>query len=86
MKVIKKDGRVEEFYKDKIITSIENASDDVKEPLTMSDVENVVREVEKNLLNLNKKEVTTHEIRQVIIEVLKNFAFNDVAEAYENFI
>ncbi|CCJ34651.1 ATP cone domain-containing protein [Caloramator australicus] len=86
MKVIKKDGRVEEFYKDKIITSIENASDDVKEPLTMSDVENVVREVEKNLLNLNKKEVTTHEIRQVIIEVLKNFGFNDVAEAYKNFI
>ncbi|MDO6354332.1 ATP cone domain-containing protein [Caloramator sp. CAR-1] len=86
MKVIKKDGRVEEFYKDKIITSIENASDDVKEPLTMSDVENVVREVEKNLLNLNKKEVTTHEIRQVTIEVLKNFGFNDVAEAYENFI
>ncbi|WP_446715361.1 hypothetical protein [Caloramator sp. Dgby_cultured_2] len=30
-----------------MITSIENASDDVKEPLTMSDVENVVREVEK---------------------------------------
>ncbi|MCX7904592.1 MAG: ATP cone domain-containing protein [Caloramator sp.] len=86
MKVLKKDGRIEEFYKDKIITSIENASDDVKEPLTLSDVENVVHEVEKILYNLNKKEVTTHEIREVIILVLKNFGFHDVAEAYKNFM
>ncbi|SEF91811.1 ATP cone domain-containing protein [Caloramator fervidus] len=85
MKVLKKDGRVEDFNKDKIMVSIQNASDDVKEPLTLSDVENVVNEVEKRIKQFNKVEVTSYEIRLLVIDVLNNLGFKEVAKAYKDF-
>ena len=38
MKIKKRNGKLEDFYKDKIVTSITNASDEVNEPLNESDI------------------------------------------------
>ncbi|KRQ86891.1 Transcriptional repressor NrdR [Caloramator mitchellensis] len=85
MKVRKKDGRIEDFDMDKLITTVENASDDVKEPMNLSDVENVVQEVEKRLIDEKIEVLDSDFIKDVVVEKLIEFGFKDVAKAYQEF-
>ncbi|QCX34153.1 ATPase [Caloramator sp. E03] len=85
MKVRKKDGSFQEFNLEKIVRSIEAASDEVGEPMTLSDLNNISKEVEKKLKALYKDEVSYAEIRDTIVNELKSSGFSDVAKSYSDF-
>lgn len=85
MKVRKRDGRLQDFDLEKMIRSIEAASDEVGEPMTLSDLHNVSKEVERSLKSKCIDEVSYLEIRDTISMELKNSGFEDVAKAYSEF-
>ncbi|MGG7164721.1 ATP cone domain-containing protein [Clostridium ihumii] len=83
MKLIKKDGRLEEFNEDKIKISIENASDDSEGMLTESDVDIIINDVMSILNNLRHDDVTSsYEVKGVVISVLSKDRFKKIAEEY----
>ena len=49
MKVTKRDGRIQDFDKNKIKVSIMRASDDAKVPLNTSDIENITDSILKEM-------------------------------------
>ncbi|GAA0178639.1 hypothetical protein SH2C18_16550 [Clostridium sediminicola] len=81
MKVIKRDGRMQDFDKNKIKVSIMRASDDAKEPFNTSDIENVTGSVTKALGD--RVEIKVIEIHEIILKTLKDFGFNKTAELFD---
>lgn len=82
MKVIKRDGSLQEFDIDKIIKSIRAASDDIGEPLNESDLHNIGKDIEGEIKGLGKEEVSFEIIRRKIVDILNKEGFKDVAKAY----
>lgn len=82
MKIIKKDGRIQEFDKSKIATSISNAASGYS--LTESDLKMVVEDIIKLLNKIRKDETPTssYEIIGVITEVLVQDGFKLVLKEY----
>jgi transcriptional repressor NrdR len=87
MKIVKKDGRLEEFDVRKIKTSIENAANDCDAVLNESDLKILVSDVENTLKNIRKDSFVTssYEVIGVIFDVLKKDGFNKVIKAYVEF-
>lgn len=85
MKIIKKDGRIQEFDENKIFTSIDNASRDLKEiTLNESDIKIIVDDI-INTLNQTRKDGTptsSYEIIGVVSDVLYKDGFSAVLKAY----
>ena len=85
MKIVKKDGKLEEYNSEKLRTSIENSSKETNCILNESDLNYIQKEVEKTikfLASINKKIVSSREIRMILFETLKNCGFNQIAKAY----
>ena len=82
MKVIKRDGRLQEFDLSKIKTSIDRASYDAEEPLNESDIENLARSIERGLKNYQKGSIHSDIIQNFVLRELENQGFKIVAEYY----
>lgn len=85
MKIIKKDGRLQEFDKKKIFTSLDNASKDVEEiALNESDIKILVEDICKKLESIRKNDnpSSSYEIIGVIIDVLKKDGFAPIAKSF----
>jgi len=82
MKVIKRDGRLQEFDLRKIKTSIDRASDDARQPLNESDLENLARSIEKGLKNYQKSSIHSDIIQTFVLKELEKQGFEVVAEYY----
>ncbi|ATD54506.1 ATP cone domain-containing protein [Clostridium chauvoei] len=84
MKIIKKDGRIEEFIPKKIITSIENAANDIGELLNESDLRVLVGDIEKKLMEIRKDSLITssYEVVGVVFYILKRDEFSDILKSY----
>lgn len=84
MKIIKRDGRKQEFSKDKIVTSIKNSAKDCNCSLTASDVNYISKVVETNIKKLleQKDILTSQELRMLLYEALIECQFKQVAKAY----
>lgn len=84
MKIIKRKLNVENFDPDKLITSIINASQDAKEPLTWSDINLIKTRVERKIKFLRQDDTDTssYEVTGIIIEVLQEYGFINVLIAY----
>lgn len=85
MKIIKKDGRLQEFDKRKIFTSLDNASDDVEGvTLNESDIKVLVQDICNKLESFrgDGNPSSSYEIRGVILDVLKRDGFTLVAKAF----
>ena len=82
MKVIKRDGRLEEFNLNKIKTSIFRASDDASEPLNESDIENLGKSIERGLQNYQKGSIHSDIIQVFVLRELKKQGFGIVATYY----
>ncbi|WP_443110715.1 ATP cone domain-containing protein [Caloramator sp. mosi_1] len=67
---------------EKIIKSIQAASDDIGEPLNESDLHNIAKDIENEIKALGKEEVSFEIIRRVIVETLNKEGFKDVSRAY----
>lgn len=87
LKVIKRDGIIEDFNERKVRTSIENAAKDVGLALNYSDLKVISGDIIKVISNLRKdSQVTsTYEIIGVIISILKKDGFNKTLKAYLDF-
>ncbi|EYE89355.1 ATPase [Fervidicella metallireducens AeB] len=82
MQVIKRDGRLQDFDLDKIIRSIGAASDDVDEPMNSSDLHNIAKNIKDEIQATGKDKIDYSEIRQLVVNKLKEYGFKDIAEAY----
>jgi transcriptional repressor NrdR len=84
--VIKKDGRREEFRREKLLSGIRKACD--KRPLAAGAVEKLVDEVEGELYQLGKTEVPGRIIGDLVMAGLKNLdhiAYIRFASVYRDF-
>ena len=86
MVVLKKDGRREEFNRDKLETGIRRACE--KRPLPEGTIESFVAEIETGLYRLGKAEIPAATIGDMVIEGLReldHIAYIRFASVYHGF-
>ncbi|MDO8567767.1 MAG: transcriptional regulator NrdR [Dehalococcoidales bacterium] len=84
--IIKKDGRREEFNRDKLLTGVRKACE--KRPLPTGTVDKLVDDIEADLYKLGKGEVSTIIIGDMVMERLKKMdyiAYIRFASVYRDF-
>ena len=84
--VIKKDGSRETFDRNKIMSGIVKACE--KRPVSVSDMEKIVDEIERGLNNMMEKEVSSTFIGELIMDKLKDIdevAYVRFASVYRQF-
>jgi transcriptional regulator NrdR family protein len=82
MKVIKKDGRIQDFDIKKTILSIERASDDIKESMNESDAENIAMAITRELNKLKVDRIESSKLKDLILCSLQELGFNSIADVY----
>ncbi|MEG0641166.1 MAG: ATP cone domain-containing protein [Clostridium sp.] len=82
MLVIKRSGKKQEFNPDKLVSAIQNASEDCNEPLNSSDLEVLVKGILRKIKSLNIEEITSEEIYDTIIVELTKSRFYNLAKVY----
>jgi transcriptional repressor NrdR len=84
LKVIKKDGRVQDLELYKIKIGILNAADTTKQMLNESDINLIVKDIVKTIEEQRSKygHTSCYEIVGVVIEVLKRNGFSDIISSY----
>lgn len=86
LRVVKRDGRREQYNREKIISGIVRALE--KRPVSMKTINEVVDEIEKNLHSRFQGEVPTKEIGELVIERLHEIdkvAYVRFASVYRQF-
>jgi transcriptional repressor NrdR len=84
--VKKKDGRLERFNPDKIITGLQKACE--KRPITLEQIKNIAEKVRQDILAEGKEEVSSKEIGDRIMVYLKELdyvAYVRFASVYRDF-
>jgi transcriptional repressor NrdR len=84
--LIKKDGRREEFDRDKIIDGVKKACQ--KRPVSVKDIEELVDRVEQYLQELGEKEVSAMKVGEKVISEMYNLddvAYVRFASVYRSF-
>ena len=84
--VIKKDKSRQPFNRDKILTGLMRACE--KRPVSVSDLENIVNEIESYIYNSTQKEITSREIGEMVMAKLKDLdevAYVRFASVYRQF-
>lgn len=87
MKIIKKDGRIEEFNISKIKTSIENAANDSETMLNESDLNILLSDIRGMLEEIRKDSFITssYEVIGAIFNILKRDGFSKLLKSYIEF-
>jgi len=84
--VIKRDGTRELFERDKVAAGIYKAF--YKRPLSATDIEQVIDGVERAVYELNKEEVTSSEVGEIVMQALERtdaVAYIRFAAVYRKF-
>ena len=84
--VVKKDGNRQPFDRDKILKGIMNSC--IKRPITSEQMESIVDEIEKDIINRDLKEIRSIDIGEMVLEKLKvvdEVAYIRFASVYRNF-
>jgi transcriptional repressor NrdR len=84
--VIKKDGRREEFDREKILRGIQKACE--KRPLPAGTVENIVDDIEAEIYRMGKTEIAAKYLGDMVMLALKNLdhiAYIRFASVYREF-
>ncbi len=85
-KVIKKDGRREDYDREKLLKGIMVACE--KRPISMTRIEELVDSIEAQLEETNKQEISSKEIGEIVMEKLQELdevAFVRFASVYRQF-
>lgn len=84
MKIIKKNGSLNEFDIDKIRTSLENSAKDIDVEITEADLKLILKQIEKNVQSLNgiARVTSTYEIKGLTHKVLKENGFIPLCKSY----
>jgi len=86
MIVIKKDGLRETWDREKVLNGILRACE--KRPVTLSDIEKLIDDIESKLYNMLEREVTSEKIGEMVMERLKDLddiAYVRFASVYRQF-
>ncbi len=86
MIVVKKDGLRETWDRDKVLNGILRACE--KRPVTLSDIEKLIDDIESRLYNMLEREVTSEKIGEMVMERLKeldDIAYVRFASVYRQF-
>lgn len=84
--IVKMDNRREPYSREKIYSGIEKACQ--KRPISTDQVERVVENIEKDILEMSSKEVNTDEIGKIVMMYLRNLdpvAYIRFASVYRKF-
>jgi transcriptional repressor NrdR len=84
--VVKSDGRREEYRRDKILKGIGMACQ--KRPISTAQIERIIENIERSILELNDKEITSYDIGQFVTDYLRNLdpvAYVRFASVYKQF-
>lgn len=84
--VIKKDGRRELFDSNKIVKGIRKACE--KRPISMTHIEKIASEIEKNIIDKGEKEIASTEIGELVMKSLNDLdhvAYVRFASVYRQF-
>lgn len=84
--VIKSDGRREQYRREKIMNGIAKACQ--KRPISTIQIERIIDNIEKSILELNEREVSTLDIGQLVMDYLRNLdpvAYVRFASVYKQF-
>ncbi len=84
--VVKKDGRREQYSRDKILTGLRRASE--KRPVSEAQLEDVVASIERELFSRGENEVSGAMIGEKLMEALKKvdeIAYVRFASVYRDF-
>jgi len=84
--VQKKDGRLERFNPDKIITGLQKASE--KRPITLEQIKDIAEKVRQEIISEGKDEVTSKEIGDRVMAHLRSLdyvAYVRFASVYRDF-
>ncbi|MBR2453262.1 MAG: transcriptional repressor NrdR [Clostridia bacterium] len=86
MIVVKKDGLRETWDREKVLNGILRACE--KRPVTLSDIEKLIDDIESKLYNMLEREVTSERIGEMVMERLKDLddiAYVRFASVYRQF-
>ena len=84
--VVKRSGKLEKFNEEKISRSIKNAADRAGMQINSSDIELILKDVaEKLFYGDNKRLTRTTQVKDLILEALKNDGFSKVRDAYQTY-
>ena len=86
MRVIKQDGRREEFVREKLLASLTKAC--VKRPLPTGTLEKIAEEIETHLMDTGRSEVSTKVIGESAVERLRDLdpvAYVRFVSVYKDF-
>ncbi|MCD6594460.1 transcriptional repressor NrdR [bacterium] len=84
--VIKRDGKREEFQRDKLLNGLREACH--KRPVPAEDIENIVDKIESEILVNGKKEIFSVEIGKIVMKYLRTLdevAYVRFASVYREF-
>jgi len=82
VKVIKKDGRIQDFDINKIMLTVEYASDSAGAPMASSDISNIGEDVQEKVNSYGSDHIYSSVIQQFVIDSLKELGFSKVAKHY----
>lgn len=85
MKVIKRNGRVEEFDINKIKFTVQKAAEESYQPFTGSDINNLSQAINSEVHKDGREQIKVSEILDIILSTLTELGFNDVAKFYKNY-
>lgn len=84
--IVKKDGTRQEFNRDKLIRGLMRACE--KRPVTIEEIEEVALEVEQEIRNSEKPEISSRQIGEMVLDCLKDIdelAYVRFASVYRQF-
>ncbi|MDP8216155.1 MAG: transcriptional regulator NrdR [Candidatus Kaelpia imicola] len=84
--IIKKDGRREEFYRNKVLNGLRKACD--KRSISIEELENIADKIEKDLEKKNQKEISSKIIGELIMRYLHSLdqvAYVRFSSVYKEF-
>lgn len=86
LQVVKRDGRVEPYHRNKLLSSIRTAT--TKRPVSMEDIDDLISRIETRLYSESSKEVQSKLIGDQVIKGLKKLddvAYIRYASVYRRF-
>lgn len=84
--IVKLDGRREAYRREKILSGIEKACQ--KRPIPTGQIDRIIENIEKQILDISEKEISTKEIGHIVMMYLRNLdpvAYIRFASVYRKF-
>ena len=85
IKVTKRDGRKVDFKPEKIRKAVQGAIKNTQFTLSEEEILDVVNDVIQTVKDYNKKSIKVEVIQDIVIGILKNKGYEEIAKSYSNY-